>query len=148
MWSWRCLDSWKCLIDLLIVYFYWLIWFDWLVLEVNVILITIESWRWLIDGWIDWLTDWLIHNIQTFYKKCSHSLDVRYSKAGHGSNLVAWLGASQLQKKEYINLTFGRPGLKNQEWGGLETPIHNWTLWPSLQLMIWFDWLIDILWYI
>jgi len=32
-----------------------------------------------------------------------------------------------------------RPGLKNQEWGGLETPIHNWSLWSSLQLMIWFN---------
>jgi len=39
-------------------------------------------------------------------------------------------------KKEYINLTFGRPGLKNQKWRGLETPIHNWSLRPSLQLMI------------
>jgi len=29
-----------------------------------------------------------------------------------------------------------RPWLKNQEWGGLETPIHNWSLWPSLQLLI------------
>ena len=24
------------------------------------ILITLESWRWLIDGWIDWLIIWLI----------------------------------------------------------------------------------------
>ena len=26
--------------------------------------------------------------------------------------------------------------LKNQEWGGLETPIHYWSPRPSLQLMI------------
>ena len=32
-----------------------------------------------------------------------------------------------------------RPGLKTQEWGWLETPIHNWIHWPSLQLMICFD---------
>jgi len=141
VWSWRGLDSWKCLIDLLIVYFYWLIWFDWLVQEVNVILITLESWRWLMDGWMDWLIDWLIHNIQTFYKKCSHSLDVRYSKAGHGSNLVAWLGASHLQKKGTLILHSEGQGWKTRN--GEDLKLRSTTgpyLWFDL---IWFDWLLD-----
>jgi len=39
-------------------------------------------------------------------------------------------------KTHFFNRLNRRPGLKNHEWGGLETPIHNWSLWQSLQLMI------------
>jgi len=48
---------------------------------------------------------------------------------GRGSNLVVWLGASQLQSKQKVALNVYLPykqkaALKNQEWKGLETPIH------------------------
>ena len=44
-------------------------------------------------------------------------LDDRYSKVGHGSNLVVWLGTSQIQNKSENIFIKQKAGLKNQETG-------------------------------
>ena len=46
---------------------------------------------------------------------------------------IWWCGASQLQSKQKVALNVylsykQKAGLKNQEWRGLETPIHYWSL--------------------
>jgi len=58
-------------------------------------------------------------------------MDVIHSKMGHGSNLVVWLGANPKQKNR-IHLFYKlKPGLRNKEWGGLETPTRYWSHSPT-----------------
>ena len=146
MWSWRGLDSWKCLIDLLIVYFYWLIWFDWLVQEVNVILITLESWRWLMDGLIDWLIDWYTTS-KLFIKNVAIPWMLGIRKRGMAQIWSRGLALRNYKKKSTLILHSEGQGWKTRN--GEDLKLQSTTGPFGHPCNLWFDlvWLINWLIY-